>query len=137
MEKITREVAELDILAWLDKKKVLQSTRETYKKSIDTLIDAVTEGILAYNHETGVLTHTLLFPLNAEKENSASVVKLEYRPRLNDNLLRPYLKGVAADDGDMRLNAHIAALTEKPRGIISLLDTGDKKIAESIAIFFL
>lgn len=133
MDKISREVAEAEVKKWLDKKKVFESTRELRKDNIDVLVDAICEGVLVLNETDNSFTHELLFPFTGEKPLS----KLTYKGRLNDNILRPYLKGVPADDGDMRLNAIIAALTDSAKGIVSGLDSLDKKIASSIAIFFL
>jgi hypothetical protein len=47
------------------------------------------------------------------------------------------MKNVKSDDADGRLNALIAALTGQPKGIITLLDTADRRIAIAIGIFFM
>ena len=88
---------------------------------------------LVRDEKSNVITHNLNFPIGDGDE----VKKLEYRPRLNDRLLEPYLKGVKASDSDGRLTAYICALTQKASGIIKNIDSVDKKISIAIAVFFL
>jgi hypothetical protein len=133
MGKIAREVAIEEIDSWLDKKKVYESTRETHKDSIDVLIDAVVNGDLTLDEKTNELRHKLLFP---DAVNNA-ITELVYKPRLNDQLVRPHLNGIKNNDGDGRLIAHTAALTSQSKNILSQLDSADKKIMMSIVVFFL
>ncbi len=126
---VALEVATADITRWLDKKKVYEATREASKESIDILIEAMMNGDLILEEKDFVLTHKLLFPLE-------EVVELKYKSRLNDNMIRPHLQGVKATDGEGRFLAHAAALTGVVKGILSALDTADKKIMVSITVFF-
>lgn len=130
MKVITREAATVEVTGWLDKKKIYESTREAQKDSIELLIDAMVNGDLTLDENTNEFTHRLLFPIS-------EVTQLKYRARLNDTALRPHLLGVKASDADGRLLAHTAALTNQPKSILSELDSADKKIMMSIAIFFL
>lgn len=131
---LTREVAEAEINQWLESKKVFPSTIESQKDSIEVLIDAMTMGNLVYGDESKPdaekqFKHILLHPLG-------DVTELVYKNRLNDRMLQPFLKGVDPRNSDERLNATIAALTDRARGIIAGLDSIDKKICNAIAIFF-
>lgn len=130
---IARELAEAEVNEWLEAKKVFPSTIEDNKDSVEILVEAIMYGVLKLEPEDKSFTHTLLFPLG---EDGASVNTLKYRYRVNDKILQRFMKGVSAKDGDGRLNATIAALTETARGIIEGLDTMDKKVANAIAIFF-
>lgn len=132
MGKVNRETAEADVNAWLDKKKIFESEREQRKEFIEILVESVMNGVLVIGDD-GVMKHALLFPFGDEEKISS----LTYKLRLNDKMLKPYLKGVTQGDGDERMLAYIAALTEQPRGLIANLDTADKKTAMAIAIFFL
>lgn len=133
-DKITKEIAQAEVESWLDKKKILPSTKELYSDYVDTMIDAVCEGILVLDPTTFVWKHKLMFnDLGGEE----TFLELSYRVRMNDKLMQPHMKGVKQGDADGRLNALVAALTDQPKGIIASLDTQDKKIAMSIAIFFL
>lgn len=129
---VTREQATLEVNSWLDKKKVYESTRESQKDSIELLIEAMVNGDLKLDPDFNFI-HKLLVPevLNGE------VAELKYKLRLNDKMLKPYMNGVKSSDADGRLTAYISALTGQVKGILEGLDTADKKIALSIAVFFL
>lgn len=130
MDKVSREQATEEVNGWLDKKKVYESTRESQKDSVDILVEAMMAGDLVLDEKTNEFTHNLLFPLDEIKS-------LKYKSRLNDKMLRPHLQGVKSNDADGRLAAHTAALTSQPKAVIESLDSADKKIMMSIAVFFL
>lgn len=130
--KVTQEQAEQEINQWLDTKKVYDSVRVEQKANIDLLIEAITRGDLVYNESDNSLKHILIHPIVSEK----STTELTYKGRLNDLDMRPHLKGVASNDGDARVLATIAALTNTPKGILAHLDTIDRRISNSIALFF-
>lgn len=133
MAKVTPEIATKEVNAWLEAKKIMKNTRDSNEDSTQLLIDAMVEGIIAIDEKTMVITHNLNFPIGDGEE----IKKLEYRHRLNDRLLEPYLKGVKPTDSDGRLTAYICALTQNSRGIIKNMDSVDKKISLAIAVFFL
>lgn len=134
MEKITRDVAEAEVTKWLDKKKITASTRERNEDYIETIVDYVMDGTLILEDDFK-WTHNLLFPI--ESDSKATIESISYKPRLTDNDTRPKMAGVKAGDADGRLTGYICALTGQARGVISALDSQDKKIAMAIAIFFL
>lgn len=127
---VSREIATVEINGWLDKKKIYLSTREAQKDSVDLLIEAMVNGDLILDDKSNEFTHKLLFPLT-------EVTELKYKARLSDRMLRPHLQGVKANDADGRLSALVAALTSTPKAVIDELDSADKKIMMSIAVFFL
>ena len=129
-----KEVAEKEVISWLDKKKVLKSEREDKEESIKLLIECVCEGILVLEDNFN-WTHKLQYPLEAD--GKVTMQELTYLSRINDKLMEPNLKGIKMGDGDGRFNALIATLTKQPKAIIASLDTADKKIAMAIGIFFL
>lgn len=148
MTSVSREVAEAEVTAWLDKKKILQGTRDRNQEYINTLVDALSEGIIvidgnpidgkkvestATKEPTWKIKHTLQFPFGEDK----SVHELEYLARLTDKMVKPYMVGVKADDADGRLLGYVAALSRQPRAVLENLDSLDKKIAMSVAVFFL
>jgi hypothetical protein len=132
MGAITREIAEQEINQWLDCKKINERKRESYKDHIDNLIDSVCDGCLSLG-DGNVLIHELKFPIEGE----ASIVKLEYKPRLKVETIQNHLQGVKPSDPDGRVCAYAAALTSKPKNIIKAMDTEDYSIAQSIVVFFL
>jgi hypothetical protein len=134
MGKIPRDVAEAEIKAWLDKKKVFEETRERYKDHIEILIEGMCNAVISINQETFEITHALLFPTG---DSGDGLKELKYKPRINDKALLPHMKGVKNDDVDMRLNALLAALTNESKAVICSLDSVDKRIATAIGIFFM
>jgi hypothetical protein len=133
MANVTPEIATNEMNAWLDSKKIMTNTRESNEDSTQLLIDAMVEGIITIDEESKVISHNLMFPIGDGEE----IKVLEYRQRLSDRLLEPYMKGVKPTDADGRLIAYICALTQNSRGIIKNMDSVDKKIALAIAVFFL
>jgi hypothetical protein len=132
-KKLSREQAEAEITAWLDKKKIFDETREKYKDNTEVLVEAMMNGVLTLNPETFEFKHDLLFPIG---ENN-TVTSITYVPRINDRMIQPYMKGVKSDDVDARLVALIGAITKEAKGVIMSMDSVDKRIATAIGIFFM
>jgi hypothetical protein len=133
MLKVTREIAQKEVDGWLDYKKIRPSQREAHKEIIETLIEEVSEGTLEIDSTKFTITHNLLVPIG---END-SLKKVEYRARLNDNLLEPFMKGVKPSDFISVGLAYIAALTNVNKGILSRMDSADMRIAKGIMVFFM
>lgn len=129
---VTAEIALDEITKWLNQKKVFQSVRDQQKENIDLLVEAMMNGQLVRESDNS-LKYQLAIPL----ENEKPVREIRFAPRLNDRMLAPYLKGVSATDGDARLQAITAALTNEAKGIIASLDSVDKKICMAVAVFFI
>lgn len=133
--KISREQAESEITAWLDQKKVFQSTREgdAGKQNIEEMIGFVMQGILEVNDD-GTLKHNLVFPLG----DTSSIRDLTYKQRLNDKMVNPYLKGVSPSDAFGVFLAYAAAATDQPKNVLNALDSGtDRKVMQAIVFFFI
>ncbi len=135
-EKLSREVAEIEVEAWLDKKKVFQETRDKYKDYVDIIVEAIMNGVLVLD-DKGEFTQILLFPLGGKGEGESSIESIKYRLRVNDKQVSPHMRGVKADDADGRLQALIAAITSQSKSVISNFDSADKRIATAIGIFFM
>lgn len=131
-EAVTREVAEREIEAWILKKKILPSVREARTENIKQLVDGIEAGVLTLDEE-GKFTHILLFEFGDEQK----FTQLTYKARLNDKMLATWMKGVKGDDAEGRMLGYVAALTSTNRSLLELMDSADKRIAMSIAIFFL
>jgi hypothetical protein len=128
--KLNTERAEKEVKKWLDKKKVLLGTREAYKDHVKIMVDAFAEGVLQLN-EDNTITHELLFPFEQGKTH------LTYRARVNDNDKTDWFKNVPDNDGELRVIALIACLTNTAKGLIAKLDSVDKRIASAISVFFM
>jgi hypothetical protein len=79
-------------------------------------------------------THKLNFPIEGETNNIAELV---YKPRLQVKELHRQLSGIKAGDLELRVTAHIAALTGKVKATLQCMDTEDYKISEAISVFFM
>lgn len=134
MGKVIREAAEVEVTAWLDKKKVFEETRDRYKDHIEIIIEGIMNGALVLDQSTFEFTQNLLFPLG---EQGDGISTLKYRARVNDNLILPNMKNVKSDDADGRLNALIATLIQQSKAVVTKLDSVDKRIATAIGIFFM
>jgi hypothetical protein len=132
MAKISREIAEKEVLTWLDFKKVSEKKREGYKDAIETLNDAVCEGkmIVEADHS---LKQILLWPTEGE----SPMKELTYKPRLKVHEIHSKLDQVKGTSGDARIMAYVSALTTVPMAVIKQLDSEDYNVAQSVAIFFL
>ncbi len=130
-QKIPLEKATEEIDGWLDRKKIFPSVREESRDAIEVLVEAISLGYLSLN-DKGEFKQELLFPLKEEQ----AVDHLDFKSRLNDRMLEPYLKGVKMGNGDARIIAYLACLTGQAKGIIKALDTADRKITNAIVIFF-
>ncbi len=132
--KVALEIAKADVERWLDFKKVRETKREANASYIDSLIEAVSEGILIINDDN-IIVQELSFPIE-DKDGKDAFKTLEYKPRLPVSTLHMHLQGIKTGDNDGRLLAHVAALTAKPKELIKKLDTEDYGISTSIAVFF-
>lgn len=132
--KIDREIATEELNGWFEKKKIRTSQQTANKDSVNTLVDALMEGDLILDKETGVFTHTLLHP--DALGNSEAIKELKYKSRLNDNILKPFMEGNKSGVIDI-MQSYVAALTDVQKSILSKLDTADKRICNSIAVFFM
>lgn len=130
---IDRDVALKDINDWLDYKKFPQESRESedYEVSIKSLVAAIMNGSLVVMDDKK-LKYKLAFPIGKE----TTVDELVFKARMNDNMLKPWMKGVSPKDAEGRMLAHVACLTSTASSILEHMDTVDKRVAMSIAVFF-
>lgn len=132
MERVEREQAANEVVAWLDYKRIKPKKREAYQDQIDILVDAVSDGDLIVNDETFELTYNLVFPFGEEE----TIRQFTFKPRLKLGDVKKHLAGVKATDVDGRLQAYISALTGQPKAILQAIDTEDSSVINAIAIFF-
>lgn len=128
--KIPKDLAEKEVNAWLDFKRVKAKKREENESSIETLIDGFECGALSLNPETKELKLKLGFPIGDSQG------ELVFKPRLKVGEAHKQLQGVSASNVDGRILAYVSALTNTNSGVIKDMDTEDYTIAQSIAIFF-
>lgn len=129
-KKLSREVAEQEVNAWLDFKKVRDRKRESSEDSIESLVYGFMDGDLVMDSESKEITLKLQFPIGG------SINELKFKPRLRLNDVHSHLKNVKSSDVDGRILAYVCALTGQNSGIISNMDSEDYSIAQSLAVFF-
>lgn len=139
--KISEEQALQELQNWYDRKKfsrtklkaVAFSENPESPTAQDILTDAISEGALVIN-EDGSLSLQLEFPtLDGE-----GISELKFKARMTLGEKTEATKGLKPDDGEGRLIAYIAKLTNQPQGVIKALDAGvDFERAGAIAVYFL
>lgn len=140
MAKIAYDVAEKEVNAWLDSKKVGESKRVAKRENIETLINAMCDGdlILKLSEPTKELSfiQTLKTPLKGEK-GAVGISELKYKNRMSTAQLQACMKSVKLNDGLGIIIAIIGVLTGELNPSLQELDTEDFSIAQAIASFFL
>lgn len=134
--EITREIAEKEVEGWLDYKNIRKRKREELKDSINSLVDAVEDGLMIIDQKSFVVTQKLLIPIE-NSEGVATVTELKLAPRINAKLIREKMKGVKSDDLHGMMISYIAALSGNAKEIIGALDTVDYGISNSFSSFFM
>ena len=143
---VTNEVAEAEVLKWLEFKKVSKSKRfaedrVNYSDDVNRMIEAVEDGVISIDcageNPSFEIKHKLSFPIEFD-EGGDALSELTYKPRLKTFELTKHLKGVKPSDADGRILAHKAALTNVAKGLINKLDTTtDSGVANAIVLFFI
>lgn len=132
MEKVSKEIAEQEVIKWLDFKRVKENTRESYKSAIEEITNAIEFGDLVLNDETMEFEQSLTFPVGQE----LTIDKLVFKPRLKIGEIQKAMRGVKSDDTQGMIMAIVSALTTKTTGVLKELDTQDYGICQNIALFF-
>lgn len=130
-DKVTLEMAELEVNKWLDSKKISVKRREALAENIEKLVECVMTGELVLT-ESNEWTHNLLFPLG-----DGSIKTVTYKNRLNGDEIQKKIQGLKAADSTAIVNAYICALTNEPAAAILKMDTEDLGVARSVVIFFM
>lgn len=130
---LSEEKAIEEVTAWLDYKRIKQKTRDDNEEIITSLQHAFMQGDLELDSKTFELTQKLNFTLGNE---NSDVDKLVYKPRSNDKMLIPYMKGVKVGDVEGKITALTCALTKVPKALILEMDSTDKVLSNNICTFF-
>lgn len=132
--KVPLDIATAEVNNWLDAKRITEKKRQEYADFIENLIEGVMEGFLVVNSDN-TLTQKLAFPILDENQSEV-LNSLNYKFRISEADKIKYRKSVQKDDNGFMLT--LLALTDAPRGHITLLDSSvDKPLADAIALFFL
>lgn len=129
--KVTREVAEQDVNAWLDNKRVRDTQREANKTSVESLIEAVMYGDISIDTKTFTITHTLQCKVEGLFDS------LNYKPRITVGDRQKVSSAMKANDVESIILCTVAAISDKSASHIQRMDTEDYKIAQAVAVFFM
>lgn len=125
----TKDLAEKEVTAWLDYKRVKENKREAYKANIDAIVDAVFYGELSIDSSTFEIKQKLALPVEG------LFSELVYKPRLSVGELQKHRAG--AKNMEDNIIAAISALTGKSNSHIQKMDTEDYAISAAIGVFFI
>lgn len=136
MAKVERKQAELEIKAWLDFKNIGERKRKEHEEIIETLVNAVEDGVISIEPESFEITQQLYIPIE-NKEGEVTMKELTYVARAKVYEIHNGLKGIKGGDAQGMVLGYASAITKQPKEVIKNLDTSDFSIAQSIAIFFM
>ena len=131
IEKVSKEVAEKDINAWLDYKNVKATKRESFKAQIDLLTESIQSGEVEVDDKTFTITQKLNTPIEG-----LGITELTYKPRLSVGEMRRGATNVKPMDFVGNVVANIATATGKGMSVIDKMDSADYDVAQAIAVFF-
>jgi hypothetical protein len=135
MGKVTHEVAEKEVLKWLDFKKVDDEKRNEQESSIKTIQNAIVAGILILDEKLNFV-YTLKWPLE-DSEGNEVLNKLTFKPRMKTSEADSRLKNLKDPSNFEMIRCFTAALTSESMGLLKDLDSEDTRVAHAISAFFL
>lgn len=132
-ELLAREIAEKEVNAWLEYKRVPDAYIKGSQLYINGIIIAVQEGSMIIDKETKEITHKLKWPIGT---GDFAINELKYKPRLGVSVIQANIAGIPVSDLTGRTLGIIAALCGKPRTEIAPMDSEDYRAASDVAAFF-
>jgi hypothetical protein len=136
MNKVARQVAELDFTKWLDFRKVGVKKRADSKAQEDEIIAGIESGEIVIE-ENFYITQKLQHPIT-NPQGEVTVSELKFKPRIFVKELNAKLRALPTQSSpDDRIAGYIAALTEKPFALVGELDTEDYRLSSNIVMYFL
>lgn len=130
---ITPEMADEEIIKWLDWKKVGKAKRESNKEAVKTLVDALVEGSLLFDTDTKAFKQPLKFPYGKE----VTISELNYQPRLTIKEIHLHTNGVKPSDFVGLILSYAVALTKQNKEVLKGMDSEDYSLTQAIAVFFM
>lgn len=133
MEKVLRDVAEQEVNAWLDHKRMSEKRREEKKEAINSLVNFIQEGTLVIDTESFEITQKLFFEVGEQ----VKIKELKWKPFGNVGRVQLYMKNVDSADFTGNSIAHACAQTGQSKNIINALDSEDIAVVKVITVFFM
>ena len=126
--KVNIDVAEKEVSALLDKKKIFPKQRERLQPAIEAVTEAVTYGFVKIETD-GKITQTLLEPIG-------DITELIYAARMEPFTINKAIQTLKADNQTNRNLIYITSYTGQLQATINKLEPSDRNIADCIALFF-
>lgn len=131
---VSFEQAREEVDNWLEDRRIQPSIIEKNHDSIEIIVEAVVYGQLAL--VDGQFVQKLQYPLKKEKTDEVILEELTYKNRLTDADLSGHLRNLDTSNPLAFIKAYLAALTDKPKPLLSKLESVDKRVANAIVVFF-
>lgn len=133
MSKITQEIAEKEVLRWLDARCTSESKKLKMSETIKELENAVMDGKLIVKDDA-TLCQKLDFPIGDE----AKILELNFKNRLAVGDIQKRMTGnnVKMGDIDGRIMVYASVLTDLAYGQIAKMDSSDYSLTSTVANFF-
>ena len=135
-EKVTQEMAIADVTAWMDLKRIKPKRREALKNFVENMVDAVMDGELIFDRDSGLLKYRLINPVG----EGEFLKELTFKPRISEYEMDTYRPSVKNISDPMLASTLLvlATLTGQSTAMLKQLDKStDFPLCESIAIFFM
>lgn len=133
MGKVSREAAEVEVLKWLEFKKVKKRVREDMGDAIEALTCAIEDGEL-------ILKDDFFFELSLSSpiDSGDSPIKtLTFKPRLRQFEIEDAMKGLDMKNGIQMMKGIASALTDQPRAVLGKTYENDWGLIQNISVFFI
>lgn len=130
-EKVSIGQAETEVNNWLANKKVLPSRMLVLEEQrvIATVVEGVQLGYVSFN-EDGTITQKLIEPFG-------TVTELKYPARITAEERNKTLQSLKVNTPTGQITAMVKKLTGEMDSNLIKMESGDKNIAEAIALFFM
>lgn len=127
----SRELSIQLVTQWLDYKKVSKGKRDKFKDDFDNLVFACEERKIIFNNDMSI-THTLVFPIDIKGN---TITEMHYSPQISFDALAQRMIGIPPQNLDLRIAAHVSAISMQPLSVVRKMDTQDFHIARSVTTF--
>jgi len=131
--KVSKEIADLEVLGWLDHKKMSAKRREEKKDAIESLSGFIQDGTLIIDPVSFEITQNLFFPIGEQ----IKINELKWKPFGNVGRVQIYMKNTESTDFTGNCIAHACAQTGQSKNIINALDSEDIAVVKMLAVFFM
>ena len=133
MGLVTKEIADKEVNAWLEWKRVPEAYIKGSQMYVNGISIAIQEGSFIIDPDTKEITHKLKWPIGS---GEFEIKELKYKARLGVSVISQNIAGIPITNLTDRTLGIIAALCGRPRTEIAPMDSEDFRAASDVAAFF-